>query len=227
MNWAFQVDKVMRDMKDNGEKLEDSMLSRTQKLYFIKSVTVSKASCTFPLGYLSPVDLAKLDSIYSRICKKSVGIPSSLPTALVFEDRSKAGVGMPSLQVDYTQRITEALVYALQDPGQLGTVSRALLYLQNSIVTVGNLIQDEQAKTTLRQVTQYHLARKLATIQEAGLKFTIPKGETDLVGNLLCEQLAHLNFDLNGGGYVHKVPVSMYSCRQKSAYSNDPASADT
>ena len=206
MNWAFQVDKVMRDMKDNGEKLEDSMLSRTQKLYFIKSVIVSKASCTFPLGYLCPTDLAKLDSIYSRICKKSVGIPSSSPTTLVFEDRSKAGVGMPSLQVDYTQRITEALV--LQDPGQLGTVSRARLYLQNSIV--GNLIQDERAKTTLRQVTHYHLARKLATIQEAGLKFTIPKGEIDLVCNLLCEQLAHLKFDLNGGGYVHKVPVSMY-----------------
>ena len=81
-----------------------------------------------------------------------------------------------------------------------------MLYLQNSIVE--NLIQDKRAKTTLRQVTHYHLARKLATIQEAGLKFTIPKGNTDLVGNLLCEQLAHLKFDLNGGGYVHEVPVS-------------------
>ena len=112
MNWAFQVDKVMRDMQDNGEKLADSMLSRTQKLYFIKTVIVTKASCTFPLGYLCPTDLAKLDSIYSRICKKSVGIPAYSPTALVFEDRCKAGVGMPSLQLDYTQRITEALVYA-------------------------------------------------------------------------------------------------------------------
>ena len=103
---------------------------------------------------------------------------------------------MPSLQVDFTQRITEALVYALQDPGHLGAVSRALLYLQNSIV--GNLIQDKRARTALRQVTHYHLARKLTTVQEAGLKFTIPKGNTDLVGNLLCEQLAHLKFDLNG-----------------------------
>ena len=64
----------------------------------------------------------------------------SSPTALVLEDRKKAGVGMPSLarQVDYTQRFIEALVYALQDYGHLGTVSRALLYLQNSVV--GNLI---------------------------------------------------------------------------------------
>ena len=43
MNWAFQVDKVMRDMKDNGQKLEGSMLSRTQQLYFVKTVTVAKA----------------------------------------------------------------------------------------------------------------------------------------------------------------------------------------
>ena len=33
----------------------------------------------------------------------------------MFKDRSKAGVGMPSLHVEYTQRITEALVYSLQD----------------------------------------------------------------------------------------------------------------
>ena len=207
MNWAFQVDKVMREMRENGERLEDSMLRRTQKLYFIKIVIVTKASCIFPLGYLRPTDLAKLDSIYSRICKKSVGIPSSSPTALVFEDRSKAGIGMPSLQVDYTQSITEALVYALHDSGHLGIISRALLYLQNSIV--GNLIQDQRAKATLRQVTHYHLAKKLATIQEAGLKFTTPKGNSDLVGNLLCEQLTGLRFDLTGGGYVHEVPVSM------------------
>ena len=49
--------------KDNGEKLEDSMLSRTQKLYFIRMVIVTKASCTFALGYLCPTDLAKLDSV--------------------------------------------------------------------------------------------------------------------------------------------------------------------
>ena len=110
MNWAFQVDKVMGEMKEIGHKLDECMLSRTQKLYFIKTVIATKAAYTFPLGYLCPVDLAKLDSIYSRICKKSVGLPMSSPTALVFEDRMKAGVGMPSLQVDYTQRIMEALV---------------------------------------------------------------------------------------------------------------------
>ena len=59
------------------------MLSRTQKLHFIKTVVVTKASCTFPLGYMCPTDLAKLDSMYSRICKRSVGTPSSSPTALV------------------------------------------------------------------------------------------------------------------------------------------------
>ena len=147
LNWAFQVDKIMRQMKDDGQKLEESMLSRTQKLYFIKFVIRTKAACTVSLGYLCPTDLAKIDSIYSRICKKSVGIPASSPTALVFEDRTKAGVGMPSLQVDYTQRIMEALVYSLQDSGHLGTDSRALLYLQNSII--GNLIQDKRTKTML------------------------------------------------------------------------------
>ena len=31
MNGAFQVDKVVRDMKDDGEKLQDSTLSRTHR----------------------------------------------------------------------------------------------------------------------------------------------------------------------------------------------------
>ena len=62
----------------------------------------------------------------------------------------------------------------------------------------------------LRQVTHYHLARKLAVIQAAGLKLAIPVGRADLTGNLLCTQIAALKLDLNGGGYVKEVPVSTY-----------------
>ena len=35
--------------------------------------------------------MAKFDGMNSRLCKKVHGLPVSIPTAMVFEDKSKAG----------------------------------------------------------------------------------------------------------------------------------------
>ena len=41
------------------------MLSYKQKLHFVKTVIVLAATYAFPLAYLTPADLAKLDRLYS------------------------------------------------------------------------------------------------------------------------------------------------------------------
>jgi len=97
-------------------------------------VIIPAATYAFPLAYLTPADLAKLDRLYSRICKQAMGLPTCTPTAMILEDREKGGMGMPSLEVDYSDMVTRSLTFSLLDDGQLGMVSQALLYLQNSIV---------------------------------------------------------------------------------------------
>ena len=181
-NWSFQLDKMLAEVRKRGEQL-----SHMHSLDFIKSVIVPAATYAFPLAYLTSTDLKKLDKIYSRICKRAMEVPGSTSTCMVFEDRSKIGGRMTSLQVDYTKVVAESLVESLLDPGQWGIVSRALTHLQHGIL--GDAMKDKHTDKQLHQVSHYHLTRKFAITQQAGLKLTVPDGTTKLKGNSSCEQI--------------------------------------
>ena len=169
LNWSFQLKKTIDNVQERGLRMASCMLSYRQKLHFVKTVILPAATYAFPLAYLTPADLAKLDRLYSRICKQAMGLPTCTPTAMIFEDREKGGMGMPSLEVDYSDMVTRSLTFSLLDDGQLGMVSQALLYLQNSIV--GSVAENGQTKQALRHVKHYHLARKLAILQASGMGF--------------------------------------------------------
>ncbi len=173
LNWSFQLKKTIDNVKERGLRMASCMLSYRQKLHFVKTVILPAATYAFPLAYLTPADLAKLDRLYSRICKQAMGLPTCTPTAMIFEDREKGGMGMPSLEVDYSDMVTRSLTFSLLDDGQLGMESQALLYLQNSIV--GSVAGNGQTKQALRHVKHYHLARKLAILQASGMGLSFPR----------------------------------------------------
>ena len=183
------------------------MLSYRQNLHFVKTVIVPAATYAFPLTYLTLADLAKLDRLYSRICKQALGLPTCPTTALVFEDRARCGMGMPSLTVNYTTMVSESVVYSLLDNGQLGMITQALLYLQNSIV--GSVSENDQTRKALRQVKHYHLARKLAILQASDLKLRFPNNMKSLEGNMLAEQMAALKHQGEDLGVQNDIPADV------------------
>ena len=63
-----------------------------------------------------------------------MGLPTCTPTSVLYENRVKGGRGMPPLEADYADKVTQSLPFSLLGEGQLGMVSQALLYLQSSIV---------------------------------------------------------------------------------------------
>ena len=190
LNWSFQLKKTIDTVKERGIRMASCMLTYRQKLHFVRTVILPAATYAFPLAYLTPADLAKLDRLYSRICKQAMGLPTCTPTAMLFEDRQKGGMGMPSLEVDYADMVTRSLTLSLLDDGQLGTVSQALLYLQNSIV--GSVAENGQTKQALKHVKHYHLARKLAILQASGMGLSFPRNMRTPEGNMLAEQIAKI-----------------------------------
>ena len=208
MNWSYQLEKMLKEVESRGDKLRDSMLSYRQSVHFIRTVIVPAATYAFPLAYLTPPDIGKLDRICARTCKRTLGVPTATPTCMVFEDKQKGGAGSTSLSKDYAKHTAESLVQALLDPGQLGFVSQALLHLQYNIV--GDAMRSEQAKVALRQVNHYHLVKKLAIIQQAGLKLTLPQEEQTLTGNSLCEQLNAMVLEGVDLGEAAAIPYGLY-----------------
>ena len=92
LNWSFQLKKTIDNVKERGLRMASCMLSYRQKLHFVKTVILPAATYAFPLAYLIPADLAKLDRLYSRICKQAMELPTCTPTAMIFEDREKGGL---------------------------------------------------------------------------------------------------------------------------------------
>ena len=113
----------------------------------------------------------------------------------------QGGMGMPSLEAeDYADMVTRSLTLSLLDDGQLGILSQALLYLQNSIVA--SVAENGQTKQALRHMKHYHLARKLAILQASGMGLSFPRNMRTPQGNMLAEQVAkigHCGEDLDIG----------------------------
>ncbi len=143
------------------------MLTYRHKFHFVGTVILPAATHVFPIAYLTPADLAKLGRLYSRISEQAMGLPTCTLMAMTFENMEKSGMGKPPLEVDHADMVTRSLTLSFLDDGQLGTVSQALLYLQNSIL--GSVAENGQTKQALRHVKHYHLARKLAIIQASGM----------------------------------------------------------
>ena len=194
------------------------MLSYRQKLHFVKTMILPAATYAFLLAYLTPADLAKLDRLYSRICKQAMGLPTCTPTAMIFEDRTQGGIGIPSLEVDYSDMIMRSLTYSLLDKGQLGMVSQALLYLQNS--TVGSVSENGQTKQALKHVRHYHLARNLAILQACGMGLRFPQNMKTLEGNMLAQQMANVNQGGESLGLEMTIPADICMPLMQLGYDN-------
>jgi hypothetical protein len=78
-----------------------------------------------------PADIDRMGKAIGAIIKKSCSLPQGLPSAALRLPQDQAGLGMPSLQLDYNQITTTTLTRAMNDQGTLGVTTSALLQLQH------------------------------------------------------------------------------------------------
>ena len=133
---------------------------------------------SFPLGLLTEADMAKFNELNSRLCKNIHRLPVSAPTAVVFESKNKAGLGLTSLKVKYAQLITKNLVLHLNGKGALGVIIRAMLKLQDSITSLA--LKDSKGKAGTKATAPYHLVQQLTVIKQASVHLKTPVGQADL-----------------------------------------------
>ena len=133
MNWAHHVQSVMKEAQAQAELLSSSLLTSRQKMKIQVAKIEAYVTYSFPLGLLTEADMAKFDGMNSRLCKKVHGLPVCAPTAMVFEDKNKAELGLTSLEVKYAQLIIKNLVLAVKDKGALGFITRAMLICKTAL----------------------------------------------------------------------------------------------
>ena len=146
LNWTYQHNKTMKDIKIKGEAVLASMASTKQKLKMISQVIKPGVTYDFPLAFYNPRDISKMDNKIASLARKACWLPSSSPTIGILAAQEQGGLGVTSLWIDYVQLSTSMIIKALNDEGRLGTVTRALLNLQN--IATGALIMDMSPQHT-------------------------------------------------------------------------------
>ena len=71
-------------------------------------------------------DVSKCDAIKLNICKRIYKLPRSTPSAMIHQDRERAGLGLTSMNMMYAKLTCTYLTKALNDKGPLGFVTRPI-----------------------------------------------------------------------------------------------------
>ena len=163
---------------------------------------------SMPLGLMTLSDVSKCDAIKLNICKRMYKLPRSTPSAMIHQDRERAGLGLTSMHVMYAKLTCTYLAKAFNDKGPLGFVTRPMLMLQNEII--GESLKQGPNARYLRQTSHYHLARQLTVLQTSGLELTVPAGHRDLRGNSLSSTLSKARYDSCYLGVGQVIPPEIY-----------------
>ena len=168
MDWSDQPKNTIADAMKRGRQLAMSMASPRQCLGIIQSCIKTQMAYAFGVAPYTMQEIGLLDRTLAGITRRCCRLPRSMATASILLSRDKAGMGLTSLAVEYTTRVAASLVRALNDPGRLGIVTKALLSLQRA--KEGGTPAEELATHSARYCTSL---RKLQIMDRHGLQLTV------------------------------------------------------
>ncbi len=168
-------------------------LSIKQKAQALDTVIGNCMAYSMPLGLMTLSDVSKCDGIKLIICKRIHKLPMSTPSAMIHQDRERAGLGLTLKNVIYAKLTCTYLTNALNDTGPLGFATRPMLLLQNELIS--ETLKQGPSVRCLRKTLHYHLARQLTVLQTSGLALSVPAGHQDLQGNARSSTLAKARYD--------------------------------
>ena len=181
LDWKPQVQHMMEKITARGEHIltraKPAGATPQQCLRLIKTCLIPQITYTMAVTPYMPADIDRMDVAIGAITKKCCNLPKGFPTAALRLPLEEAGLGMPSLQLEYLQVTTANLTRALNDRGTLGITTHALLHLQHQ------KLQELDPNQIPRQATRYlTLMRQFHILKKADVQLQV--NDTPILGEL-------------------------------------------
>ena len=181
MDWRPQVQHMMEKIQKRGEHIRNRAkpagATPQQCLKLIRTCLIPQITYTMAVCPYTPADIARMDRAVGALTKQCCGLPKGFPSAAVRLPQDQAGLGMPSLQLDYVQTTTANLTRALNDQGTLGATTHALLQLQHK------KLQGMDPTRLPRQAAQYlTIMRQMHILKKADVQ--LQKGDIPVAEEL-------------------------------------------
>ncbi len=95
-------------------------LSIKQRAQTLDTAIGSCMAYSTPMGFKTLSDVSKCDAIKANIRKRICKLPRSMPSAMIHQDRDRAGLGLTSMSVMYAKLTCTYLTKARNGKGPLG-----------------------------------------------------------------------------------------------------------
>ena len=103
LDWKHHMARTLATARQKGDQILATSASPNQVMRYIQSAIRPCLTYACPVGAFANADIRKLDSAGCRISRSAWRIPQSTHNALVLRGREDAGMGQPSVMVDYIQ----------------------------------------------------------------------------------------------------------------------------
>lgn len=184
LDWRPHLASLLTTVNEQGQRLLQAGLQPQHALAVLNRVIRPKLTCKLAVAPFTPADIHKLDQPLARLARACLNLPKTFPTRAVLLPRQNAGIGAHSLMLEYTQSCARHLTRSLNDPGELGILSHALLFAQR--MRMGDL----PGSHTVSLAREHPMAvRQLSILQAAGIHIHTPAGPIQLQGNSLWQEL--------------------------------------
>ena len=187
LNFSHHFTSLAQTILAKGRQLIEARVSAKQSLHILNRVLKPQIAYCFPIAPFSETDIEHLDGILVKVAKICMGLKTAFPNKVVLTPTHRGGVGLHSLLVEYTQVATQTLTRALNDPGDLGLLTRRMLLDQQA--AAGHL--PAPLRNRDRAHFSHPVALRLLSIMHASdiSLHRPPEGIVDLLGTELWRML--------------------------------------
>ena len=169
LNWRPLMKQALALIHSKGHQILTTAKPKgATPLQCLRLITTCiKPAITYPMTVApySYSDIGILDKALWTLAKKCCDLHPSFPTASVCLPLGQAGLGIPSLMVDYAQITAAHLTRSLNDTGKLGRLTTALLHKE------ATMLQGMDPLTLPSHTLQYFtLARQMHILKRASIQ---------------------------------------------------------
>ena len=146
MNLDFRphFDYIVGEIKKKQRQLIMANIQGRQALHIIQYALKPKICYSFSITPFSLSDISFLDSILIQTARTCMRIGKNFPNKLILCPTDRGGIGLTSLLADYVKSATQTLTCSLNDDGDLGMLTKAML--NHQIKTSGRRFPTHRAQ---------------------------------------------------------------------------------
>ena len=134
LNWTPQFNKVVKKIKDKGQKLQQATLPAHIKIRIMEEAIATLVDYSLHLSPFTKTQLEKLDTAIAGVRRMALKLPRYFPTYALIDEAKNGGWGKGSLQHKATTYAISTLCAHLNDTGTLGLITKTLLNRQRALM---------------------------------------------------------------------------------------------